>query len=193
MRLHEIQTSVHVAKNKRNNFGNYNYRTAEGILAAIKAVLHDGEAITCTDSVSEVAGQIFLRSTATITFAGGASVSCDGWAMHPLERKGMDPAQITGTSSSYARKYALGGLVALDDGSVDPDNTTKPDDYKGTKLINPEQFRKLREKSDEAGVPHEVICKMFGIESLPELPAADFNRVINKLEVTIKNANIDEE
>lgn len=121
MSLHDLQTQVYVAKDKRNDFGGYNYRTAEGILAAIKAALPEGATITCTDTLQEVAGQIFVTATARVTFADGASFEAQGHAMHPLTKKGMDPSQITGAASSYARKYALAGLVALDDGSVDPD------------------------------------------------------------------------
>lgn len=126
MGLHQLQTTVHVAKDKRNDFGGYNYRTAEGILAAIKAALPDGATIVVTDSLQELAGQIFVTSTATVTFADGASASATGHALHPLTKKGMDPSQITGSATSYARKYALSGLVALDDGSVDPDAAKEP-------------------------------------------------------------------
>lgn len=127
MSLHELQTRVHVAKDKRNDFGGYNYRTAEGILAAIKAEMPDGGTIVVTDTLQELAGQIFVTATATVRFADGMEHSAQGHAMHPLTKKGMDPAQITGTSSSYARKYALSGLMALDDGSVDPD--ARKEDY----------------------------------------------------------------
>lgn len=121
MSLHEIQTAVHVAKDKRNEFGNYNYRTAEGILAALKAALPEGATIIVSDSLQELAGQIFVTATATIALADGVKHSATGHALHPLQKKGMDPSQITGAASSYARKYALAGLLALDDGSVDPD------------------------------------------------------------------------
>lgn len=188
MRLHEIQTTVHVSKDKRNDFGGYNYRTAEGILSAIKAALDHGETITCTDNVTEVAGQIFVASTATITLADGVQHSCTGWAMHPLTKKGMDPSQITGSASSYARKYALSGLVALDDGSADPDGTSKPADNQGPQRISPDQFRALRDKAADADVSDETICQAFGINALPELPAADFQRVMKRLEKTIENS-----
>jgi hypothetical protein len=124
--LHDLQTQVHVAKNKVNDFGGYNYRTAEGILAAIKAALPDGASIVVTDDLRELAGQIFVSSTATVTFSDGAAHSATGHALHPLTKKGMDPSQITGSASSYARKYALGGLMALDDGSADPDGAKQP-------------------------------------------------------------------
>lgn len=126
MSLHDIQTKVHVGKDKRNDFGGYNYRTAEGILAAAKAALPEGATIVVSDQMQEVAGQIFVSATATIALADGTSYSASGHAMHPLTKKGMDPSQITGAASSYARKYALGGLLALDDGSADPDASKKP-------------------------------------------------------------------
>lgn len=126
MGLHDIQTRVHVAKDKRNDFGGYNYRTAEGILSALKATLSDGESVVVTDRLQELAGQIFVSATATVTFADGTTASASGHALHPLTKKGMDPSQITGSASSYARKYALSGLLALDDGSVDPDASKEP-------------------------------------------------------------------
>lgn len=125
MSLYELQTRVHVAKDKRNEFGGYNYRTAEGILAAIKAELPEGATVTVSDTLQELAGQIFVTATATVRFADGAEAHAQGHAMHPLTKKGMDPSQITGAASSYARKYALAGLMALDDGSVDPDAQKK--------------------------------------------------------------------
>jgi len=121
MDFHTLQQRVHVGKDKRNEFGGYNYRTAEGILSAIKAALPEGAHVTVTDDLAEVGGQIFVKATATICFADGVAHSASGFAMHPLQKKGMDASQITGAASSYARKYALAGLMALDDGSVDPD------------------------------------------------------------------------
>jgi cell pole-organizing protein PopZ len=121
MNLYDIQTSVHVGKDKRNDFGKYNYRTAEGILSALKAALPEGATIIVSDTLQEVAGKIFVTSTATIKLGTGEEYSAQGHAMHALTKKGMDESQITGSTSSYARKYALCGLLAIDDGSADPD------------------------------------------------------------------------
>tara|TARA_R110000744_G_scaffold151066_4_gene264455 strand:- start:6622 stop:7185 length:564 start_codon:yes stop_codon:yes gene_type:complete len=122
MNLYEIQTSVHVGKDKRNDFGKYNYRTAEGILSALKAALPEGATIIVSDTLQEVAGKIFVTSTATIKLATGECYFAQGHAMHALTKKGMDESQITGSTSSYARKYALCGLLAIDDGSADSDS-----------------------------------------------------------------------
>lgn len=129
MNLHDIQTAVHVDKNKRNDFGGYNYRTAEGILSALKVALPEGATIIVSDTLQEVAGKIFVTSTASIKLASGEEYTAQGHAMHAMTKKGMDEAQITGSASSYARKYALCGLLAIDDGSADPDgkDNTKPE------------------------------------------------------------------
>lgn len=119
--LHDLQKKVHVGKDKKNDFGGYSYRTAEGILAAIKAHMPEGGHIVVTDTMQELAGQIFVTATAKLHLPEGGDHEAQGHALHPLTKKGMDPSQITGTASSYARKYALSGLMALDDGSVDPD------------------------------------------------------------------------
>ena len=123
--LHELQKSVNVPKDQRNTFGNYNYRTAEGILAKAKSVMPDGVSIVLSDDVMEIAGHIFVKAKATLKSGNDVIAESFGFAGHPLDKKGMDFSQITGASSSYARKYALQGLFALDDSSSDPDVTNK--------------------------------------------------------------------
>jgi len=119
--LAEIQSQMHAPKKKTNTFGKYKYRTAEGILAAFKSLGVEGAALTCSDTMQEVAGQIFVTATATLLI-GEDFIQTQGHAMHPLEKKGMDASQITGTASSYARKYALNGLFAIEDESQDVDS-----------------------------------------------------------------------
>lgn len=111
MKLSEIQAQLKVPKNNRNNFGNYNYRSAEDIIEAVKKIINpQGLALVITDDIVEVGGRIYIKSTATI-----GEHSATGWAREEEVKKGMDASQITGSASSYARKYALNGLLAIDD------------------------------------------------------------------------------
>ena len=121
-----IQATLNAPKSKTNTFGKYNYRTAEGILSAAKNIAPEGTIITCSDTPVEVAGKLILCTTASISF-GGETISVDGFALHDTTRKGMDSAQISGATASYAHKYALGGLLAIDDGERDPDSKNAPD------------------------------------------------------------------
>jgi len=129
MNLHDIQKKVRGAKSQKNDFGGYKYRNAEAILAELKSVLPDGWTVRGTDDMQEVGGHLFLKHTVTIFDDNGtANSAASGWAMHAEQKKGMDAAQITGSCSTYAKKYALQNLLAIDDGSVDPDATNKHDD-----------------------------------------------------------------
>lgn len=119
--LAEIQAKIAVPKGRNNDFGGYRYRKAEDIISAARAAAPAGTIILTSDKIEEIAGQVFVIATASITFAG-QTISANAAAMHPLQKKGMDASQITGSASSYARKYALQGLFALDDGEHDPDS-----------------------------------------------------------------------
>jgi hypothetical protein len=114
-KLITIQTELKAAKSQYNSFGKYSYRNAEDILEAVKPLLNEhGLLLTITDKVIEVAGSMFVESTAEVTDGEGRAY-VTAQAGLDLNRKGMDKAQSTGASSSYARKYALGGLFLLDD------------------------------------------------------------------------------
>jgi len=113
--LIKVQSELKAPKNQRNNFGNYNYRSAEDILEAVKPLLNaNGLSMTITDSVQELGGMVVITATATIT-DGTDSVSASAQAGVDPNRKGMDIAQSFGSSSSYARKYAMNGLLLIDD------------------------------------------------------------------------------
>lgn len=133
----EIQRLIRAPKDKENDFGGYKYRNAEMILAAFKGLNVDGASLICTDSVQEVAGQIFVTATARLTL-GNTVYEAQGHAMHPLQKKGMDASQITGSASSYARKYALCGLFAIEDESQDPDGHDNRQEAGQTKGPAPE-------------------------------------------------------
>ena len=118
--LAEVQATIAVPKDRKNDFGGYSFRKAEDIIRAARAAAPAGSIIKTSDRIEEIGGQIFVIATASITYAA-ETISADAGAMHSLTKKGMDASQITGSASSYARKYALQGLFALDDGEHDPD------------------------------------------------------------------------
>lgn len=112
-KLAAIQTKLHAPKNQKNTFGGYNYRSCEDILEAVKPLL-DGLVLTITDEVTEVGGRIYVKATARLT-DGKDAMTATAFAREAESRKGMDDSQITGSTSSYARKYALNGLFLIDD------------------------------------------------------------------------------
>jgi len=137
MKLNLIQSELKAPKNQRNTFGNYNYRSAEDILEAVKPLLKKYDCLmTISDTIVEVGGRIYVK--ATVDFQDGEkSVSVSAFAREEEAKKGMDAAQITGSASSYARKYALNGLFLIDD-TKDPDATN--DHGKG----NPREEKKAK-------------------------------------------------
>ncbi len=120
--LATIQRSLKAPKDKRNDFGGYSYRNAESILRAFKEVQPEGVSLTMSDAISLIGDRLFLTATVKLHHGGNIIAEAQGAAMHALAKKGMDDAQITGACSSYARKYALCGLFAIDDSTDDPDS-----------------------------------------------------------------------
>ena len=111
-----IQNELNVPKNQRNNFGNYNYRSCEDILVAVKPLLEKHKAsILITDEVKEVGGIPYVEATVVFKAENTEALSVRAQAGINPNRKGMDIAQSFGSSSSYARKYALAGMFLLDD------------------------------------------------------------------------------
>ena len=122
--LQQIQSELKAPKGQKNNFGNYSYRSAEDILSAVKPLLQKHEvSIIISDDIVGVEGRVYVKATATLFDCGLVLLAqSTGFAREALTKKGMDDAQITGSASSYARKYALNGLLCIDD-TKDPDAT----------------------------------------------------------------------
>ena len=112
-RLSDIQQALKCPKNQYNSFGKYNYRNCEDILDGLKKILGSAS-VTLTDEIVQIGERYYLKAIATFS-DGKDSISTAAFAREPLTKKGMDESQITGAASSYARKYALCGLFALDD------------------------------------------------------------------------------
>lgn len=122
--LAEIQYRLIATKNKRNDFGGYSYRNKEGILEAVKPLLHEyGISIRFEDIPETVNDWHYIRSHAILTFPDGSTITATAPAREAPTKKGMDEAQITGAAISYAGKYALCNLLAIDDSADDPDAT----------------------------------------------------------------------
>jgi hypothetical protein len=161
--LHELQKNIHAPKDKKNTFGNYNYRTAEGILAAAKSIMPDGVSIVLSDDVIEIAGHVFVKAKATLKSGSDVIAESFGFAGHPLDKKGMDFSQITGASSSYARKYALQGLFALDDSSSDPDVTNKHETETRTQSAPAKTYATSTPAADQGTGPKLASDKQKGM------------------------------
>jgi len=166
-KLAEIQLGLHAAKDKQNSFGKYSYRSAEGIMQALKPLLGDASVIL-TDSIEHIGDRYYVKATATLTIDGLAiaadevgpitllpsqSISVSAFARECLSKKGMDDAQLTGSCSSYARKYALCGLFLIDDSEKEidsMDNKTNPSLSQAD--LDANEFMGLFEKKDLAGI-----------------------------------------
>ena len=126
-KLIKIQRELKVPKGQLNKFGGYKYRSCEDIVEAVKPLCHAaGLRLHLTDEVVEVGGRNYVKATALLIDAE-TNVAVTAYAREEEVKKGMDGAQITGAASSYARKYALNGLFAIDD-TADPDATNTHDD-----------------------------------------------------------------
>lgn len=118
-----IQSELKAPKTQFNKFGGYKYRKAEDILESVKPLLAKQKCtLIITDDIVLVGNRIYVKATATIKNEKGECETSTGWAREEETKKGMDGSQITGASSSYARKYALNGLFAIDD-NADSDDT----------------------------------------------------------------------
>lgn len=140
-RLLEIQQKLKAPKDQYNAYGEYKYRSAEGILDAVKPLLKEqGLVLTLTDEIVQFDTRFYVKAGAAIYDLEGKKIhEVFGMAREAESKKGMDEAQITGAASSYARKYALNGIFAIND-VLDPDATNthgKDEEVKKEKPVCP--------------------------------------------------------
>jgi len=112
--LAEIQKKLKAPKGQYNKFGKFNYRSCEDILEAVKPLLGDNSLVIVDDMV-EIGGRVYVKATAQFISPESKVIQASAYAREGESKKGMDPAQLTGSTSSYARKYALNGLFCIDD------------------------------------------------------------------------------
>lgn len=125
-KLFRVQQALKAPKDCFNSFGKYSYRSCEGILEALKPHLaKEKMTVILSDTVKEIGGRLYVEATAmAVDVETGEATSVTAFAREEETKKGMDASQVTGASSSYARKYALNGLFAIDD-NKDSDTTNK--------------------------------------------------------------------
>lgn len=126
-KLTAIQKSLKAPKNATNDYGKYSYRTIDSINEALKPLLDKNKtSLVLTDSVEPIGNRFYVKATATLIdneSESFSSISSSAFAREPDLKKGTDESQITGTASTYARKYALQGMFLLDNSANDPDRT----------------------------------------------------------------------
>ena len=175
--LIEIQQELKAPKGQLNKFGNYNYRSAEDILEAVKPLLAKHNALLLlTDEVKEVGNYMYVEATAVFQI-GENAISVKAQAGINPTRKGMDISQSFGSSSSYAKKYALGNLLLLDD--------TKDADSKDNSAVNKPstqaELKKAKETLEEA---HEVGALKQAFFELPDVQQCELRDFANELKRT---------
>ena len=143
-KLSNIQINLKAPKSQNNKFGGYKYRNCEDILESVKPLLKKEElALTISDDLVLIGDRFYIKATATLT-DGENSISNNAFARESDTKKGMDSSQITGSASSYARKYALNGLFCIDDtkdADFAPDKKEKKEEpKKETKVTKPSQW-----------------------------------------------------
>lgn len=175
MKLHEkllaIQTKLKAPKRQYNSFGKYSYRSAEDILEAVKPLnAEQGVLLTITDEIKEVGGRIYVVATATVS-DGTDELKVSAFAREPENKKGMDESQITGATSSYARKYALNGLYAIDDNKDADTDEHKQQQENAPKKQQAQKQQQQKQQQQEQGFTeqelHELVEKYVrNIEAL---------------------------
>ena len=180
--LKKVQIELKAPKSQYNDFGKYNYRSCETILEAVKPLLEKHNAdLTLTDAIVCMEGRWYVKATAFFDSEEGTVIT-NGWAREPDVKKGMDESQITGTASSYARKYALNGLFLIDD-TKDAD-TNEYHRETAPKKVGTEQIEKLKSFADKLDVGIDAICERYGVQVLQDLTMEDYVSAIKSLEKT---------
>lgn len=157
--LKKIQQELKVPKNQYNSFGGYYYRSCEDILDAVKPFIKDKLVLTLEDEMVQVGERNYVKATAKLT-DGNEEIKNSAYARESEERKGMDLSQITGATSSYARKYALNGLFAIDD-IKDADTMNNNSSSKKQKTSNEPQYVKT-ETPQAKSQPKDYKCQNCG-------------------------------
>jgi hypothetical protein len=188
-KLANVQAALKAPKGQRNTFGNYNYRSCEDIVEAVKPLLKEnGLLLNLTDDLVLVGDRYYIKATAMVyDIENGGCHGVTAFAREEESKKGMDGSQVTGASSSYARKYALNGLFAIDD-TKDSDATnthgkdapkeTKPETKKDGPKMTPRQM--LIARLNELGIDVNAFAKANNLNGKTD--PETFTRLLKELE-----------
>lgn len=199
-KLIKVQAELKAPKSKFNSFGKYKYRSLEDILEGVKPLLEKNKAsLVIADSMEQIGDRYYLKATATfIDTENGESVSNSALARESADKKGMDDSQITGTASSYARKYALNGLLLIDDtkdADTDEAHVEKEaraekakDDEKNEALVKdigdmkiaPVKVNVLKGDIDSGLMNEEKMLAYFKVEKLEDVTEKQFSDYVQK-------------
>lgn len=177
-----IQSELKAPKGQYNSFGKYNYRSCEDILEGVKPLLaKHGLVLTIQDSIDLIGDRFYVKATATIT-DGKEQLSTSAYARESLDKKGMDASQVTGATSSYARKYALNGLLAIDDtkDADTMDNSKKPVQQTQDTVYN---WNSLKTRAVQGGISEEelvhYVTETFKVSKPSELKQEHYQQAFN--------------
>ena len=167
--LLQIQSELKAPKGQYNSFGKYKYRSCEDILEAVKPLcVKYGVILTLSDEIVQVGERYYIKATANLSKEGCSDVSVTAYAREALDKKGMDDSQITGTASSYARKYALNGLFCIDDTKdADTDEYVKKTKAgaKGDTSDKEAWRKKVIEAAKAKGIDMKEVAKDYKLNS----------------------------
>lgn len=185
-KLREIQLNLIAPKNQYNSFGKYNYRSCEDILEGLKPCLQATQtAVTVNDEIVQIGDRYYVKATATLfDCETGESVSNTAYAREEESKKGMDASQVTGATSSYARKYALNGLFCIDD--VKDADTRDNRQEEAKKQQTEEKQQKEIENMEISKVKADVLHKRCADEGVSESKILELYKVSDFSELTEK-------
>lgn len=175
----KIQQELVAPKDLTNTYGNYKYRSCERILEAAKPLLAKyGLGLTITDEVVQIGQRYYIKATATIWSEKGGSKEVSAWAREQDSKKGMDESQITGSASSYARKYALNGLFCIDD-TKDADTNEQVEQTRG-KALTKEQVEALESACKEKEGRKEALLDWAKVDALEKLTPYQYEQAMKR-------------
>lgn len=174
-----IQSELKAPKGQYNSFGKYNYRSCEDILEGVKPLLaKHGLVLTIQDSIDLIGDRFYVKATATIT-DGKEQLSTSAYARESLDKKGMDASQVTGATSSYARKYALNGLLCIDDTKdADTMNNAKQDTQESVYNWNTLKARATQGGISETDLKH-YLKDTLKVNAVNEMKQEHYQQAFN--------------